>query len=245
MLTLRIIVPGTNKWGEEWWTAPRDSDRQSGFWRASEMARLIASRDWTNSLGPIASWPTSLKTTVGLMLGSPVPLVLLWGSDGIMLYNDAYGGFAGNRHPGLLGAKVLEGWPEAADLNSRVMAVCMAGGTLQFKDERLVLNRRGFPEEGWMDLFYSPVIDESGRPGGVIAVVVETTERVLARRAAVAQSERLAQMFQDAPSFMALLGGPHHVYSYTNGAYQQLIAHRTVIGKEYGKRCRKLPVRGL
>ncbi|MBS0419460.1 MAG: response regulator [Proteobacteria bacterium] len=150
----------------------------------NEMARLIADRDWRDSLGPIHEWPASLKTTVGLMLRSPVPLVLLWGPDGIMLYNDAYGGFAGNRHPGILGQKVLAAWPEAADLNTRVMAVCMAGGTLQFKDERLVLNRRGSPEEGWMDLFYSPVIDESGRPGGVIAVVVETTERVLARRAA-------------------------------------------------------------
>ena len=157
----------------------------------SEMARLILAVDWSPSLGPIANWPASLKTTVGLMLRSPVPLVLLWGPDGIMLYNDAYGGFAGKRHPGLLGAKVLEGWPEAADLNTRVMSVCMAGGTLQYKDERLVLNRRGTPEEAWMDLFYSPVIDESGRPGGVIAMVVETTERVLAVAALEKNEARL------------------------------------------------------
>jgi signal transduction histidine kinase/CheY-like chemotaxis protein len=207
------------------------ADSSLGLEGENEMGRLIRARDWAGSLGPIEDWPASLKTSVGLMLRSPVPLVLLWGPDGIMLYNDAYGGFAGNRHPGLLGAKVLEGWPEAADLNRRVMAVGMAGGTLQFKDERLVLNRRGTPEEGWMDLFYSPVIDETGRPGGVIAVVVETTERVVARRAAVAQSERLAQMFQDAPSFMALLDGSDHVFSFTNAAYQQLIAHRAVLGR--------------
>ena len=89
-------------------------------------------------------------------------------------------GFAGNRHPDLLGKKVLEAWPEAADLNSEVMSVCMGGGTLQFNDERLVLNRRGKPEEGWMDLFYSPVIDESGRPGGVIAT--RRTPRHIRRR---------------------------------------------------------------
>jgi hypothetical protein len=45
-----------------------------------------------------------------------------------MLYNDAYGAFAGNRHPGILGMPVLEAWPEAADLNSHVMAIGMAGG---------------------------------------------------------------------------------------------------------------------
>src|ERR1700743_2073133 len=98
----------------------------------TEMARLMLAHDWSASLGPITAWPPSLKTTVGLLLHSPVPLVLLWGPDGIMLYNDAYAGFAGNRHPGLLGSKVLEGWPEAAEINARVMDVGMAGGTLEY-----------------------------------------------------------------------------------------------------------------
>jgi len=195
------------------------------------MARFIRAHDWSASLGELSAWPTSLKTTVALMLHSPVPLVLLWGPDGIMIYNDAYGVFAGNRHPGLIGTKVLEGWPEAADLNREVMRVGMAGGTLEFKDFELALNRHGKLEVGWMDLFYSPVLAENGEPGGVIAVVVETTDRVLARRETAAQRERLVQMFQDAPSIMAQLDGPDHVFTFTNAAYQQLIAHRDVIGQ--------------
>ena len=71
------------------------------------MERLIRDRDWSASLGPIPAWPSSLKTTVDLMLLSPVPLVLLWGLDGIMIYNDAYAAFAGKRHPALLGSRFL------------------------------------------------------------------------------------------------------------------------------------------
>ena len=98
------------------------SDPLLGFLAGgSEMAELIRRHDWNGSLGSVPGWPASLRTAVGLMLHSPVPLVLLWGADGIMLYNDAYGEFAGNRHPGLLGSKVLEGWPEAAELNRHVM----------------------------------------------------------------------------------------------------------------------------
>lgn len=198
---------------------------------ASEAAQLIKDRDWTSTLGQIADWPTSLKTAVGLMLHSPVPLVLLWGDAGIMLYNDAYGVFAGQRHPDILGQPVLEAWPEVADLNAEVMRVGLAGGTLEFHDRELSLNRRGSPEPAWMDLYYSPVIAEDGKPGGVIAVVVETTDRVLIRRQAEAQGERLAQMFENAPSFIAQLEGPHHVFTFANTAYRQLIAHRDVIGK--------------
>ena len=77
------------------------------------MKALIEAFDWSStSIGPIASWPQSLKTTVDTITASPVPMVLLWGADGIMIYNDAYAAFAGSRHPKLLGSPVLEGWPE-------------------------------------------------------------------------------------------------------------------------------------
>jgi len=110
-------------------------------------------------------------------------MVMLWGEDGIMLYNDAYSVFAGGRHPILLGSKVREGWPEVANFNDNVMRVGLAGGTLQYRDQELTLFRHGAPEQVWMNLDYSPVIDESGRPAGVLAIVVETTEGVLAERA--------------------------------------------------------------
>ena len=157
-----------------------------------DMALRIAGHDWSGSLGPVAAWPVSLKTTVGLMLHSPVPLVLLWSTDGIMIYNDAYSQFAGARHPSLLGSKVREGWPEVADWNDNVMKVGMAGGTLSYREQELVLDRRGTLEPCWLNLDYSPVIDESGKPGGVIAIVVEITEQVEAARA-LAQSEQRLQ----------------------------------------------------
>ncbi|MDB5459368.1 MAG: putative sensor hybrid histidine kinase, partial [Caulobacteraceae bacterium] len=147
-----------------------------------ETARLIADFDWSGSLGPVAGWPESLKATVGLLVHSPVPMVLLWGEDGVMLYNDAYSIFAGDRHPRLLGSKVREGWPEVADFNDNVMKVGLAGGTLAYQDQELTLHRFGKPEQVWMNLDYSPVFDEAGRPGGVIGIVVETTRRVIAAR---------------------------------------------------------------
>jgi two-component sensor histidine kinase len=99
-----------------------------------------------------------------------------------MIYNDAYSAFAGQRHPRLLGSKVLEGWAEVADFNAHVMRVGLAGGALSFKDQELTLLRNGRPEQVWMDLNYSPLLDEDGRPAGVLAIVVETTARLQAER---------------------------------------------------------------
>jgi PAS domain S-box-containing protein len=160
---------------------------------AGETGRLIAGRDWSRTpLGPITEWPQSLRTALAIVLLSPVPMVMLWGGDGVMLYNDAYSEFVGGRHPDLLGSKVREGWPEVADFNDNVMKVGLAGGTLAYRDQELTLVRHGKPEPVWMNLDYSPVLDEDGQPAGVIAIVIETTERVAAERCAAAERERLA-----------------------------------------------------
>ncbi|MFT4068401.1 response regulator [Paraburkholderia sp.] len=151
-------------------------------WRG-EMARRISEFDWrSTSLGALETWQRSLSSTVQLMLASPVPLVLLWDEPGYMIYNDAYAVFAGGRHPYLLGCPVENGWPEVADFNRHVMNTCLAGGTLSYRDKELVLLRDGKPEDVWMDLYYSPVAGDSGAPAGVLAMVVETSGRVLAER---------------------------------------------------------------
>ncbi|MGF6673764.1 response regulator [Paraburkholderia sp. WSM4174] len=151
-------------------------------WRG-EMARRISEFDWrATTLGAIENWQRSLTSTVQMMLASPVPLVLLWGEPGYMIYNDAYAVFAGGRHPYLLGRPVEDGWPEVADFNHHVMVTCLAGGSLSYRDKALVLLRDGKPEDVWMDLYYSPVAGDSGAPAGVLAMVVETTGRVLTER---------------------------------------------------------------
>ena len=101
-----------------------------------DLANAISTFDWSKTaLGPIGNWPTSLTTTVGLILRSPIPMVTLWGEPGIMIYNDAYSVFAGGRHPRLLGSPVREGWPEVADFNDNVMNVGLTGGVLSDKDQ--------------------------------------------------------------------------------------------------------------
>jgi signal transduction histidine kinase/DNA-binding response OmpR family regulator len=177
---------------------------------SGEMANRIRSFDWSQTeLGPIAKWPCSLNTAVKNLLASTLPLVMLWGERGYMVYNDAYAVFAGGRHPVLLGKPVEDGWPEVAEFNRNVMKTCLAGGTLVYRDKELVLFRDGKPEEVWMDLFYSPVVDDAGRAAGVIAVVVETTERVLGergRRAAEATAKEANDRLQLALNSGAVLG---------------------------------------
>ncbi|AZD49257.1 Sensory box histidine kinase/response regulator [Pseudomonas chlororaphis subsp. aurantiaca] len=147
------------------------------------MAARIQAFDWSvTELGALDRWSSSLCSAVQLLLASPVPLVLLWGRSGYMIYNDAYAEFAGGRHPYLLGRQVELGWPEVADFNRHVLDTCLAGGTLSYRNKELVLLRNGQPEHVWMDLYYSPVAGDDQAPAGVMAIVVETTAHVLSEQ---------------------------------------------------------------
>ena len=197
-----------------------------------EMAALIGSFDWSSTaLGPIDRWPQSLKTITGFLVRSPVPMVLLWGADGVLIYNDGYSAFAGSRHRDKLGRKVGDAWPEVAEFNAHVMKTGLAGGTLHYEDQELTLQRNGRTEQVWMNLDYSPVLDESGQPAGVIAIVIETTERVLADRRIAAEQARQRQLFSQMPGFVCVLAGPDHVYEYVNEAYIKISGRTDFLGR--------------
>lgn len=196
-----------------------------------ETAGLIRDFDWGSTpLGPMEAWPQSLKTTVQIMLGSPVAMVLLWGPQGVLIYNDAYARFADRKHPEILGMPVREAWPEIADFNSEIYARVLGGETLSLREAELVLSRSGAPETVYLDLDYSPVPDESGRPAGELVIVVETTQRRADRMKLADERARLEAMFEAAPSFIGLLEGPEHRFVLANAAYRRLVGGRELVG---------------
>jgi PAS domain S-box-containing protein len=211
---------------------PRDVPRMEFLAHAGEIGRLIGAFDWgATSVGPIESWPGYLRTTIATILRSPVPIVTLWNADGVMIYNEAYSGFAAARHPRLLGSCVREGWPEVAEFNDNVMKTVLDGGVLSYREQELTLFRRGRAEPVWLDLDYSPVLDERNRPAGVIAIVIEVTEKVLAQRRLYAERNQFGQMFDQSPSFMSMKYGPEHRTEIANPAYYRLMGVRDIMGR--------------
>src|SRR5689334_9283616 len=71
----------------------------------SEMARLMRAFDWAQTpLGPVERWPQPLRAAVNICLTSRFPIVLWWGPELTLLYNDAYQEILGAKHPASLSA---------------------------------------------------------------------------------------------------------------------------------------------
>src|SRR6266566_4048223 len=70
------------------------------FAGGGEMAKAIKTKDWSKTpLGPIESWPQSLRTVVSLVQASNSPISLIWGSGHVQIYNDGYWPICGDKHP--------------------------------------------------------------------------------------------------------------------------------------------------
>ena len=144
-----------------------------------EVGALMRIHDWaTSPLGSPETWPQSLRSVVGLLLGSKFPMFVAWGPELGFLYNDPYAEILGSKHPASLGAPFHDIWAEIWPDILPLIDAAMAGEASDREDLPLLMNRRGFEEQTWFTFSYSPVRDESGRVAGMFCAVQETTDRV-------------------------------------------------------------------
>jgi PAS domain S-box-containing protein len=150
-----------------------------------EVGRDLAAVDWAATpLGRPGSWPQSLQTAVGILLSSRFSMWMAWGPRLTFFCNAAYRrNTLGRKYPWALGRPADEVWAEIwHDIGPRIAAVLATGQATW--DEALLLfpERSGYPEETYHTFSYSPLRDDSGAVVGMLCVVSEDTDRVIAER---------------------------------------------------------------
>jgi signal transduction histidine kinase len=208
-----------------------------------EMRALCRALDWSATpLGPVEGWSQSLRTVARTLLGSRSPMFLFWGPELVQLYNDAYrpslGG--GGRHPRALGMRGREFWTDIWEvIGPQIEQVMTTGVPTWHEDQYLPIERNGRLEDVWWTYSYSPAYGDDGSVAGTLVICQETTPRVLADRDRErllaelrVERARLAEVFRQSPSFLAVLRGPDNVFELVNDAYEQAIGRgRAVVGK--------------
>lgn len=218
------------------------------------MAARVAAFDWSDTpLGPQESWPASLRTAVGICLNNRFAMMIWWGPERINIYNDGYARVLGKRHPDALGKSGPAIWQDVwAEIEAQVDAVFLRGESTWNDRVYLRMERNGVPEDTWHTWSYSPIYDEDGRVAGMLNVVVDNTAEVLAEQVRARETEqkrrldqaraelaalrdverqKLSEMFEAAPAFMAMLRGPMHVFDMANERYLALVRRQDIIGK--------------
>jgi PAS domain S-box-containing protein len=196
-----------------------------------ETGALMRAHDWVGTpLGDPAGWPSALRTLIGVMLASRQPMYVAWGPSLMSFYNDAYIPFCGAKHPASLGQPFVDLWAEVWESLRPLVEATLAGQAQWREDEPVALAGRAHPVS-WFTFGWTPLRDDEGLIQGFLGVATETTDKVLGLRELAKEREGFAQLFEQAPTFMAVLRGPEHRFELANPGYLRLIGDRRILGR--------------
>ncbi len=165
------------------------------FAAGGEIGALMQTLDWAATpIGNPSEWPQSLRTAVSICLMSRFPLLVWWGPELVMLYNDAYRELIAAKHPRAMGASAPEVFPEIWDIIGPMLEGVLRRGSATWSyDQQILLDRHGYLEECYFTYAFSPIYGESGGVEGVFTAISETTGRVLSERRMRALRELAAE----------------------------------------------------
>lgn len=203
----------------------------------------ILAKDWSQtSIGSIEKWPEALRATLRMVLTTRQSINFFWGPDLHQFFNEAYAPTLDGMPPEPIGAPFTDYWAEAFEGVRPYFERAMRGEGTWEENLPLLLTRKGVTEQTYWTFSYSPLYDGEGQIAGFLNVVNETTKAVRTRQALEAaqqqlanEREQLAAMFEQAPTFMAVLNGSEHRVMMTNPEYMKLVGHRPVVGQRFAE----------
>ncbi len=139
----------------------------------------MRSTDWSATpLGPREGWPECLRCVLGLALTSRVPMLIAWGAEACLLFNEACAPLLGARRARALGRPGRE-LPAAVwgVFQGTFEAVLRDGEGGGFEDEAFELATAAGFERRYFCASVSPVKDEAERVRGVLCILSDSTDQ--------------------------------------------------------------------
>lgn len=171
--------------------AAAQADAARLFAGSGEMVARCRAFDWASTpLGPVDTWPQSLRTLAQVVLAARQPMFLWWGPELIQLYNDGYRPSLGaDRHPAALGAEGRGFWADVWPLIGPQIEAVLRGASTWHEDHLVPILRNGRLEDVYWTYGYTPARDDTGAVAGVLVTAIETTPEVHGRSAREAALE--------------------------------------------------------
>jgi PAS domain S-box-containing protein len=162
-------------------------------------------------------------------------------------FNDSYQALSGHRTQ--LGRTVAEVFPEVVPQGFVGLLDQVYATGQPFRGQEIPAQlfdpASGQPEPRHVDFVYQPLVGEQAQTEGILAFIVDVTDKVRAREHAEAlqaqvlaatqrqaqERETVYQVFAHTPAAVAILRGPAHHYEYVNAAYQAFFPDRQLLGR--------------
>lgn len=168
------------------------------FAAKTAVGEALRKADWKkNRLGPAHQWPAALRTALGMLYASKLPMFVWWGEDFLQFYNDSAFEcfFRGSPSAGDPGPESTQLWELFGPAVKKIMDTDVP---LSVKEHLFPLQEKIFFDGRLCVFNYSPVFADSPRIEGVAAVCSEYEDR----------SHELRSLIDAAPFPIGVYEGP-------------------------------------
>jgi PAS domain S-box-containing protein len=212
-------------------SSPQGSER---IYADGLMADSIRRFPWeSTTVGAISAWSETLLCAVNMILESQFPMLLLWGPEMILIYNDACIPLLWGRHPRALGQTAKECWPEAWHiLEPKLRPVLERGEKLYFENDLIPILRDGILTDFYWTYSYSPIRDSNGVVRGILDVSHDVTAKLETERERDAIAANLKNVLESTTDGLGVLDKQWR-YTYINAQGARMVSMRPedMIGK--------------
>ena len=171
-----------------------------------------------------------------LFMQAPVAIMILKGSDYLVeLANDFYLQIV-DKNKDFIGKPIFKSLPELESQGIRQLldAVMQSGKPYCGNELEVYLNRNNKIEQGFYNFIYQPIREQNNIVTGIIVVVTEVTEQVLARKNVEESEHRYHTMIHSSPSAIGILHGADLIITTANAEIIDLLGKgEDIIGKPY------------
>ncbi len=151
----------------------------------------------------------------------------------------------------LLGKRLVDALPEVADqpLMAILHHVYDTGEPFEANEVLVPLARtaEGPVEDIYFDLTYQARRNEAGQIDGFVTYAYDVTEQVLARQQREVQQRLVEALFEQAPTAIWVVQGPHYVFELVNPLMEHILGHSQaqLLGRPYLQALPELVSQGL
>lgn len=169
--------------------------------KGGDAGKIIISKNWEKTpVGPIDKWPPELITSLGIILYSQIPMFLLWGSEFIFFFNDAYreSAYYSEQKTETLGKPIKQANKELWTILKQNIEKTFIGNNLQSPDTVSVLKKLKANLNA--SFSFNPVPKITGEIMGVLGTCTESVApgKVLSKKKELLEEENSLKLANEA-----------------------------------------------
>jgi len=146
---------------------------------SGKFSALAGGLDWScSALGDAAAWPPSLRLTLDIVFNSPLPMLLCWGAEPVVVFNEAYAALAGPSHEPAPGGSVPDMLPAPLAAARAAFDQAQGGEPTRRQHQSLSFIGAKGPQQRDCDLYFTPIRDEHQQVRGVLCALAPGTQAI-------------------------------------------------------------------